>query len=186
MKKISFLIIAVLSITFLQAQTIYTSSDVFPIYVPDYDFRTSTIVVSDLYSINDINVFADVSSTWIQDVRLDLQSPSGTTVNIYLGPPCAADNVTAWFDDEATIPITCVDNFVGTLIPTSALSAFDGEDVNGTWTLIIEDQYGGDLTYLLDWSIEVSGNSPPIPISNWAIIVSLLLIGTFIFIRFKV
>ncbi len=43
----------------------------------------------------------------------------------------------------------------------SLLSAFDGEDVNGTWTLRVSDNASGDDTSIGDWSITVEAIPAP-------------------------
>jgi subtilisin-like proprotein convertase family protein len=49
-----------------------------------------------------------------------------------------------------------------TLFPEEALAAFRGEDPNGTWTLTIADDEGGDTGSLVQWQLEIfSAACPP-------------------------
>jgi len=55
-------------------------------------------------------------------------------------------------------------NIVGTygvnLTPAESLSAFVGEQVQGTWTLEVNDQAGGDTGTLNSWSMEICAPPP--------------------------
>jgi subtilisin-like proprotein convertase family protein len=118
-------------------------------------------------TIDDLNVGLDISHTWVGDLKLTLTSPDNTKVVIMDrpgSPPslfgCSGDNVYAVLDDEGTDPVetTCFSDpaITGTLIPNYALTAFNGQDGAGTWTLDIEDFFGGDDGTLHDWSLDAS------------------------------
>ena len=50
--------------------------------------------------------------------------------------------------------------------PANPLSAFDGEEVNGTWTLSIQDVYGpSDGGSLNGWGLEIEYSCPSVPFS---------------------
>jgi len=71
------------------------------------------------------------------------------------------------FDDEAvadygSFPCPPVNN--GTYKPLSPLSAFDGENPNGIWTLVITDNYPEDGGSLNAWSIVF----PSLPLTFYA------------------
>jgi len=99
--------------------------------------------ISNTFMCNDRRAdFAFPGEAW-----MTLFSPTGVSVALFpsqffTGPSGAAD-VTMLFDDEATasLPRTIGE---GTFRPVNALSAFDGLDLLGTWTLRIGDTTGFD------------------------------------------
>ena len=135
-------------------------------------FIVSTINVADFGTIIDINVLNFlVTHTWVGDLAATLTSPSGTTIQLFDGPGipasnfgCDGDNLSVNFDDtagntSADFENTCdaaANAISGTYQPLEALSTFIGEEVNGTWTLTIIDDYpsadGGSFD---GWSLDV-------------------------------
>jgi subtilisin-like proprotein convertase family protein len=90
------------------------------------------------------------------DVRLWLQSPSGTRVLLTSRRGGASQDILAAFDDEAAVSI--VDGaapITGTYRPQEALSRFGGEPARGEWRLVIEDVATGDGGWLEQWSLEL-------------------------------
>ena len=143
--------------------TVYASTDV-PVTIP----ATVSTVTSDLTipvsgTITDVNVDGlDVSHTWINDLQISLTSPNGTTVSLINQICDQEDNILINFDDEASsayASIPCPPTAGGTFQPNQALSAFDGEDLNGLWTLTITDVANQDGGSLNDWSLEICYNS---------------------------
>ncbi len=72
------------------------------------------------------------------------------------------------WDDEAAAPLTFATSFLdGTYIPQFPLSAFDGEELFGTWTLRFEDDTGNqnEGDDLVSWRIfgEIEGQPIPEP-----------------------
>jgi subtilisin-like proprotein convertase family protein len=112
--------------------------------------RTCPLTVSDAGFITDLQVRARVTHPYRGDVRLTLTSPAGTTV--VLRTPTntgdSGDNVYQTWD-------------LG-LAPDQALSAFDGEPLNGVWTLKAEDLeplvYNGKLD---EWYLYATYTAPP-------------------------
>lgn len=110
--------------------------------------------VSGLGAIQDVNVLLAVTHTYNADLRFDLTSPVGTTVNlIYRQGGQTDDFMGTLLDDEATTPISTGNSslwgpFTGSYSPENPLSAFDGEMPNGTWTLTVTDLGDGDSGYL--------------------------------------
>ncbi len=90
------------------------------------------------------------------DVRLWLQSPSGTRVLLSSRRGGASQDILAAFDDAAAVSI--VDGaapITGTYRPQEALSRFNGEVARGEWRLVIEDVASGDGGWLEQWTFEV-------------------------------
>jgi subtilisin-like proprotein convertase family protein len=85
--------------------------------------------------------------TWVGDLVITLTSPTGTTVTL-MNRPGSIGNMGNNFcntllDDSATELIQNISfinaPFTGTFKPTSPLSAFNGENGNGVWTLNVSD-----------------------------------------------
>lgn len=118
---------------------------------------TNTINIPAGGAINDIKVNVDVSHTYIGDLIVTLTHPNGiTSVNLW-ERNCNSDPSNTDFDiifQDGANSIFCDNPTVGTYRPASSLSAFDGLDVSGTWTLSITDNYIGDTGTLNDWYME--------------------------------
>ena len=130
---------------------------------------TSTIAVPDSGSILDVNVTLTGTHTWMGDLNFHLASPATTDVLIMNTGPCGnVDNFDLTLDDAAASAFPCPPTGGGTYLPTAPLSGFDTEDVNGTWTLTINDTAGGDSGFLNAWSMEVcygGGSCPAITLA---------------------
>lgn len=134
------------------------STDV-PKAITDNAVASSVLSVSGIVGpIADINVFVNLTHTYTNDLTITLVSPTGTRVNLADRVGGSGDNYTnTVFDDEATSPIAAGSPpFTGTFRPAQALSAFDGQDANGTWRLEVNDQASIDTGSLLGWSITVT------------------------------
>lgn len=138
--------------------------------------RDDTIVVPSSLIIGDVNVKMYITHTWREDLDVTLMSPMGTSVTLFTDVGGSGDNFGTTcspmpdfvIDDEATTD-------VGTLTtssPTGAagsynpegvavLSAFDGQDAMGTWTLSICDDASGDSGTLQCWCLEFTATEPP-------------------------
>lgn len=124
---------------------------------------TSTINIITTGIINDINIDnLNISHTYIQDIIVTLTSPSGTAVAL-LNQPCAGENnILMDFDDEASTGVfPCPPTNGQAYQPFNLLSTFDGEDINGIWTLRVYDVYGPlDGGSLDGWGLEISLDCP--------------------------
>jgi len=90
--------------------------------------------------ITDLNVSIELTHTWINDLVIELTSPSGTTVALF-NNQCADENdIVATFDDEGYALVCPPSGFLAAS-PFETLSAFDGEGMNGTWILTVTDGY---------------------------------------------
>jgi subtilisin-like proprotein convertase family protein len=98
----------------------------------------------------------------VEDLTLSLRSPTGTIVVLSAKNGGSGQNYTGTvFDDEATASITTgAAPFTGPFQPQEALSAFDGEDQQGTWALVIYDDTPGDGGSLVSWSLEIENDAP--------------------------
>ncbi|MCL1474338.1 S8 family serine peptidase [Argonema antarcticum] len=135
-----------------------SSSDI-PKLISDYTTVTSVIDVSDLDGpIVDVNVTLDITHTYDADLNVSLISPTGEAIELFNGVGSSADNFSnTTLDDEAATPITAgFAPFTGNFQPEELLAAFDGENANGTWTLQVSDEAGGDVGTLNSWSLNLT------------------------------
>ncbi|HFA51197.1 MAG TPA: T9SS type A sorting domain-containing protein [Bacteroidetes bacterium] len=133
---------------------------------------TSTLTVAASGTIDDLNVLGlDITHTWINDLIVTLQSPAGTQVTLINRICNSENNILTNFDDESANPhsaMPCPPTNNGTYQPNSPLSAFDGEDQAGTWTLTIQDVANQDGGSLNAWSLEIcasGGGNPPLVVT---------------------
>ncbi len=115
--------------------------------INDVSVNDFTINVPVQYHITDVNVCWDGTHTYDGDVEIRLTSPMGTTIILVDNRGSFTDNwVCTSVDDEAGTPVSAgAGPFTGNWIPDQALSAFDGQDAYGDWTITFDDQVGGDF-----------------------------------------
>ena len=136
--------------------------------IPDNDPTglDDTIMIIDAGVIEDINVYVRVTHTWVGDLIMTLEHVDTGTSVVVLDRPgvpgsafgCSSDNLEITLDDEATDPIedecsATAPAMFGSFTPENPLSAFDGEDRAGMWTLNISDNAGGDTGTLVEWCL---------------------------------
>lgn len=112
------------------------------------------------------------------EFSLALMAPDGTTVDLvraydtYSAGNDGAGRVRLVFDDEAE-QAAGPHLAAGSFRPAGALSAFDGMDVYGRWTLLIQDFFPGDPLEFFSARLDVE-TDPPAPVPEPA---SLALLG---------
>ncbi|MEM7102954.1 MAG: HYR domain-containing protein [Bacteroidota bacterium] len=155
-------------------QPLVTSTDVPQTIGPDGNTTAvSTLAVSDLGTICDVNITVVGGHTWQGDLDFFLESPAGTIVHFADRDFCAADDWEGFTVDEDTgVAPACPngtyisDGSVGEVFALgvstdNTLDAFDGQGTSGTWTLYINDDAGGDEGTLGGWSLEFSTLAAP-------------------------
>ncbi len=97
--------------------------------------------VVNAFAVTDVNVTVTLAHTYMSDLRISLISPTGTTVQLFNRRGGSANNMTgATFNDEAATAISAgAAPFSGSFRPEQVLSAFDGQNPVGTWTLRVQD-----------------------------------------------
>ena len=129
---------------------------------------SSTLNVPDAGTITDINVKNLTGThTWINDLDFNLTSPSATAVQIMARSCGNQDDFDINLDDSGTGPAPawpCPPTNGGTYQPSNALSAFNGEDPAGTWTLRVDDNLNQDGGSLNSWSLEICYTPVAFPI----------------------
>ncbi|HFA48575.1 MAG TPA: T9SS type A sorting domain-containing protein [Bacteroidetes bacterium] len=133
---------------------------------------TSTIEVASGGLVDDLNVNnIEIAHTWVGDLRIELTSPSGTTIALLSNPSggdCQEDDLLLNFDDAAANTYADLNAMcdgvppaiMGTFQPFQALSGFAGEPVQGTWTLTVYDDVNEDGGSLDNWALEICSTIP--------------------------
>lgn len=122
---------------------------------------TTSVSTADTY-LWDVNLNINLTHTWASDLDMWLTSPGGTTIVVGTDLDGSFDNVFAGttFDDNVNVPATdyvYVNLTTATpLSPEGRLQNFRGENPNGTWTLSVYDDLGGDTGTLNSWSLDIS------------------------------
>jgi CSLREA domain-containing protein len=116
-------------------------------------------------SADPLSATVGVNHSFISDLRFTLTSPAGTSVVFYNrlnNTNCNSNNLfNLTLDDEAGGNMTCPgdDNggpLTGTFRPDALLSAFDGQNPNGTWTLNAADVVNIDVGSLRAFSLVIT------------------------------
>jgi uncharacterized repeat protein (TIGR01451 family) len=114
---------------------------------------TRTFNVTTSYTVSDINLGVLYSHSYRGDNIITLRGPNNVSVTVVNQVGGAADNYNATVDDEAATGVanyTATENnltappYANNYRPTNPLSALEGQNALGTWTLQICDNAGGD------------------------------------------
>ncbi|MFK8029353.1 MAG: proprotein convertase P-domain-containing protein [Gammaproteobacteria bacterium] len=126
---------------------------------------TSQTLVGSGGELTDLNVTINAAHTYVGDLTFTLTHEDTGTAVIIIDRPgridagfgCSGNDIDATLDDDGLLPVEdqC-DNapaLSGILSPNNPLSAFNGEDLAGTWTLSVLDGAGGDTGTLNEWCL---------------------------------
>ncbi|MGQ0739750.1 MAG: proprotein convertase P-domain-containing protein [Bacteroidota bacterium] len=152
-----------------------------PVPILDVAVVTSTLNVAGAGTqLLDLNLTTFITHTFAADLDITIMSPAGTVVTLTTDNGAGNDDVfngTVWDDDAnpaGQVPYV-TNNGVTTdhayvnlttatpLTPEEPLAAFIGEDPNGTWTITISDDLGGDVGTLNSWTLNMTTSLCPIP-----------------------
>lgn len=136
----------------------YISEDV-PVNIPSNAATTvtSTLFIPDNGVIQNVDVI-DLTGThtWINDLIVTLISPAGTEVRLFDQVCWNQNDFFVSFSDQASLTnLPCPPTSGLTYQPEDPLSDFIGENMNGTWTLQIEDVFPEDGGDLLNWQLNI-------------------------------
>lgn len=133
---------------------------------------TDNLIVGASFTLTDLDVSLLVAHSWVGDLTATVSHSGGCSVTIVERPGnpastfgCSSNNIDATLDDEAGSPAENACNpappaLSGPLSPNNPLSACDGENVNGTWSLTVSDAAAGDTGTLNEWCLVTS----PVPV----------------------
>jgi len=107
--------------------------------IPDYDPGGvhSVLTVSENGLVGKMWLKLNISHTWIGDLKVVLESPTGRQVTLHSRQGVSEDNIVSKVDTE------------------SALAPLIGESVTGPWILRISDHAHRDQGTLNSWSFEI-------------------------------
>ncbi len=140
---------------------------------------TSTITVPDNFTIADVDVLLNITHTWVGDLVITL-THGATTVTLVdrVGFPVPqgcqgffSQNITTRLNDEsAGGPVENADPPTGaSYTPQQALSAFDGQNASGNWTLTVTDWITFDSGTLVSWGLDIDDGVPTTPLTASAV-----------------
>lgn len=149
-----------------------------PLPIPDNKPAgvANTINISDNRIIADLNIFVDISHTWVGDLSIHLthkETSKSLTVIDRPGYPassqgCGNDDIVAILDDEfpGFVQNKCAPSpaaISGTFYPAEPLTQFDGDSITGNWVLKVVDSAKNDVGTLNGWCMvaSISENPPP-------------------------
>ncbi|RFN59901.1 HYR domain-containing protein [Marixanthomonas ophiurae] len=115
------------------------------------------------------NVMLDITHSYDGDVELRLVSPAGTSLDLSIANGGSGENYTNTVFEDGGADITAASApFTGVYEPEGGTFAatFDGEPINGNWTLEVFDNFGGlDSGTLNSYSItfsQITIGDPPV------------------------
>lgn len=123
------------------SSTVVTQASSPGVLIPDSNTIgvTDRLTVSGAATDSTISVEMNITHTYSGDLIVILTSPAGTSVTLHNRTGGSSNNV--------------IGNYPENLTPAGSLSAFDGEDHNGIWSLKIVDGAGLDIGTLNSWSV---------------------------------
>ncbi len=114
----------------------------------------SNLTVSDTGTIQDLNVVLNITHTKASDLIVQLTHVgSGVTVDLVYWNGGSTANIAVTLDDSAAASVTTTSPLTGTLRPDDALAAFNGQNIQGTWRLMVRDSHAGDTGTLVSWGL---------------------------------
>ena len=132
--------------------------------VPINDFNTTTSLIHMVYGgpeivIGELAVTINLTHTWNSDLKISLLGPNGVRVLLCNGVGGDGDNFTnTKFSVRGAIGIASGGapfSNPSMYVPAEDLRAFNGSSPNGTWTLEVTDQAGGDVGMINSWSLDM-------------------------------
>jgi M6 family metalloprotease-like protein len=109
--------------------------------IPDNDPEgvRSSAVIEELGKITEISVSIDITHTYIGDLEVSVESPSGTRVVIHDREGFGPDDIQATYKSDNT-----------------RLDILEGEEIFGSWILWVRDLEGRDVGRLNRWELEIT------------------------------
>ncbi len=134
---------------------------------------TNDMVVATAGTLTDLDVTLKTTHTWVGDLIFRLTNvTTATTVTFFDRPGapastngCSGNDIDATLSDEGATPVegVCagsVPTIAGTFSPNNPLSAFDGQNLAGTWRITVSDNAGADLGTLTEWCLAPTTSLP--------------------------
>ena len=138
--------------------------------INDSTTTSRSLNVPDSFEIADVEVTFEASHTYVGDLIFRL-SHNGTVVTLVDRPGTTGSGFGSsadiggvyTFSDEGSVAWENLNDFPsGVYLPVQPLSAFDGGNAQGQWTLTVIDNAGSDIGEVSAWSIRLV----PVPGQN--------------------
>lgn len=128
---------------------------------------SSTLNIPGNGTITDVDVIGLAGThEYISDIAIKLHSPLGTQVILFDQVCDDEQNFNLNLDDAATITTFPCPPVGGlTIKPQSPLANFNGQNCNGTWTLVVNDNFSQDGGSLQSWGLKICLSSGSLPVS---------------------
>jgi len=124
----------------------------------------SIIAITNNVTITDVNVTLNITYGYVEDLRVVLTSPAGTTVELFknLASNSGANFTSTVLDDAGATAITATAAanapFTATYSPENPLSVLNNETSAGNWKLSVYDNWTDDSGSITSWSVEICGS----------------------------
>ena len=140
--------------------------------IPDDDLGgiVSEIEITEDLLVEKLRVHInDLEHTYLGDLDIALESPSGKVVELLSGACNGSENIVNAIFDDSGVEIECQFNpgITGVVRPFQPLSEFSGESTRGIWKLRVVDSWEDDFGTLNDWSLEICNSEPVLAVNNF-------------------
>jgi len=133
----------------------YTFAAPFAIAESQTSTERTIVVPAGISEIEDVNFNVGFTHTFLSDVQIEVVSPKGTVVQLF-NRSCGNNNSSLILQyDDLGGELSCGKTISQTVAPTQLLSAFNGENPQGTWTIRASDRYPGDTGTIDSASISI-------------------------------
>jgi len=106
-----------------------------------------TFTFAEDVAMSDVEIYMNLTHTYIGDLILEVTSPEGTTVRLHNRTGGTTEDIIGWYDSELTVD------------GPGALTDFMGESPVGDWTLWVSDNAGADLGTVNQWCVQATGGA---------------------------
>ena len=129
-----------------------------PQAITDHDTSRMDLVVDEDLVITDVDVTINITHSYDSDLTIWLETPWNQRIQLAMAVGAGGDNfVNTRLDDEAATSITAgAAPFTGSFRPMETLDAADAFSTEGTWTLVVVDDYDVDEGSIDDFTLHVT------------------------------
>jgi subtilisin-like proprotein convertase family protein len=117
--------------------------------------------VTDDVTIADMDVILNIQHSYASDLTVRLIAPDGTSRTLINRRGGATSNIQVTLSDEATANMSFINPLRGAVRAETSLSAFDGKNARGRWTIQITDNATGDVGSLLAAQLVITPRATP-------------------------